>query len=119
MESCTARPRSVVVYLLLVLGSCLPALGAELPRRIASLELPGTAPIRSMAVDGDMVLLGMAAGDDAELLAVDASDPTTPHLAWSMEIGGDVNGIALIGQHAFLATSLDDAELLVVDLPTR
>jgi hypothetical protein len=96
-----------------------PSFALDPPRRIASLELPGSARIRSMAVDGDTVLLGMSAGDGDELIAVDASDPTAPRTAWSIDVGADVNGMGVAGGRAFLATALDDAELVVVDLATR
>ncbi len=118
--ACRARrPADVPTWSLLVLVSAVPSLALDPPRRVASLTLPGSAEIRAMAVDGDTVLLGRSDGDGDELVAIDASDPTAPRIAWSMDVGAHVNSIAVAGGRAFLATALDDAELLVVDLATR
>jgi hypothetical protein len=105
-----------VGFIALVLLSVVPSFALDPPRRVAMLPLPGSR-VLAMAVDGDTVLLGMSGGDG--LLAVDASDPTAPRVAWSLDVGADVNAIAVAGGRAFLATALDDAELAVVDLPAH
>lgn len=71
--------------------------------------------------DGRTFLVGTVARTRFdELYAIDASeDGAAPQVIWSLEIGARVNAIAVAGSRAYLATSADDAELIVVDLERR
>jgi len=72
-----------------------------------------------MASMGDVVVLGFARSEADELVVIDVSNPATPKVVWSLDVGADVNDLVLQDGKAFLATSLDDAELVVVDLARR
>jgi hypothetical protein len=120
------RRRSVVSFrriasaaLALAVLRCGTAAALDPPRRLASLRLPGDAAILSMAAHGDTLLLGRRDSAGDELVAVDASDPLDPRIAWSSDVGADVDGIDTTGDLALLATGHPDAELVALDLGTR
>lgn len=69
-----------------------------------------------MVAVGDIVYCGLERGPGAELVLIDVRDPRHPVPTRAFEIDADVNAIDVLGRLAFLATSADDAELLVLDL---
>ena len=87
--------------------------------RVGSLVLPTSARPTSLAkVDDGTFLVGtLGRRRFDELFAIDVgAGGRTPAVAWSLEIGARINGIAVEGTRAYLATGRDDAELVVVDL---
>ena len=88
----------------------------------ATLDLGGVADGQEIGlyIDGGTTyaIVGRKKSSDQELFIIDVSDPTSPSVAASLEIGSDVNDIAIVGTNAFLATSSNTAELQVVSLLT-
>ncbi len=71
----------------------------------------------SITVNGTMLYLGMQKiTSEPEFYAVDVSNPTAPVVRGSFEVSGDVNSIQIFNNRAYLATSVDNAELIVLDL---
>jgi lysophospholipase L1-like esterase len=89
---------------------------------IATVGLPTSGRPTSLAAAGDATFLvgTLARTRYHELFAIDVgNDGRSAALAWSLEIGARINGIAVDGPRAYLATSDDAAELIVVDLAAR
>lgn len=114
-------PASALLVLLLATALVSPA-EALTQRRVGSVPLPTSARPASFAdVDEGTILVGtLKRSRFDELFAIDAgSDGRSPTVAWSLDVGARVNGIAVDGARAYLATGDDTAELLVVDLGSR
>jgi hypothetical protein len=84
-----------------------------------SSDLPGSARGRSLAVTASSLLVGAAEssalGED-EFYAYQLSATGTLVLQDSLNDSGDVNAIAVSGTSAYLASSVDDGELRVVNV---
>lgn len=95
---------------------------ALLQFRAGAVALPTTGRPTSLAAAADGTFLVGTVGRTRfdELFAVDPGpDGRTPTVAWSLDLGVRVNGIAIDGTRAYVATADDDAELMVVDLVLR
>ena len=95
---------------------------ALLQFRAGAVVLPTTGRPTSLAATADGTFLVGTVGRTRfdELFAIDPGpDGRTPTVAWSLDLGVRVNGIAVDGTHAYLATADDAAELMVVDLTLR
>lgn len=55
---------------------------------------------------------------DQELYVIDVTNPSSPAVSGSLEIGSNVNGLAVVGSYVYLATSDNSNELQVVSLAT-
>ncbi len=87
------------------------------PYVVASFHLTGNASqALSVAATGSLALVGTANDSGPELFIVDITNPSIPVLKGSLEVGGDVNRIAIRGNRAFLATASSTKELQVVDI---
>lgn len=88
----------------------------------ATLDLDGPADGTELAIYtsglNTYVVLGRTSSIQPELYVIDVTDPSTPSVIGSLEIGADVNDIAVVGTVAYLATSANAAELQVVSLAT-
>ncbi|MBI4256962.1 hypothetical protein HY626_02825 [Candidatus Uhrbacteria bacterium] len=88
----------------------------------ATLDLDGPADGTEVAmyVSGlnTYVILGRMSSAQPELYVIDVTDPSAPAVVGSLEIGADVNDIAVVGTVAYLATTANAAELQVVSLAT-
>lgn len=95
--------------------------GKPAPTRVASLAILHAEAIQDMAVWGNTAVLVLRNNEGPEVVAVDVGDPAHPQLAWSYEVGADVNGVdvPVAGNVAILATSADDAEFTAFDLAAR
>ncbi len=72
---------------------------------------------QSLAIKGNILYVGMQQiSNESEFFAVDVSNPASPQVIGSFEVNGDVNAIAIYNNRAYLATSIDTAELMVVDI---
>ncbi|MBU6231040.1 hypothetical protein KGP36_00075 [Patescibacteria group bacterium] len=69
----------------------------------------------SIAYSGGRIYLGTEKWSGDEFAVIDASDPAAPAKIGGFETGGKVNGIAIDGNEAYLA-SADQSELRVLDL---
>lgn len=115
------RPANTLIFLaFLLFFAFLPAPAhALVQQRVGALALPSKARPTSIAAAGDGTLLVGTVQRTRfdELFVIDTGpDGRTPSLAWSLDVGARVNGIAVDGTRAYLATADDDAELMVVDL---
>lgn len=112
--------RVVVLFLLVVLA---PAPAAALVQlRVGAVALPTTARPTSLAAAGDGTFLvgTLERSRFDELFVIDpGADGRTPSISWSLDVGARVNGIAVDGTRAYLATADDAAELVVIDLALR
>lgn len=84
------------------------------PTLTSSLDL-GDEKGRAVGVSGATVLLGTEADEDEELFFVNAANPLLPTVTSSFEIGDQVNDIFVVGTTAYIATSNDLRELVIID----
>ena len=115
-----SRYRVFLLFVLVLLASS-PA-HALLQFQAGAVALPTTGRPTSLAAAADGTFLVGTVGRTRsdELFAIDPGpDGRTPTVAWSLDLGVRVNGIAVDGTHAYLATADDAAELMVVDLTLR
>ncbi|MEK7620708.1 MAG: prepilin-type N-terminal cleavage/methylation domain-containing protein [Patescibacteria group bacterium] len=88
----------------------------------ATLDLTGPADGTEVAMYtsglNTYVILGRVSSAEPELYVIDVTDPAVPTVVGSLEIGADVNDIAVVGTNAYLATTDNSAELRVVSLVT-
>lgn len=114
------RFKTTITMLLFLV--CTTAAHASAPYMVGSLKLPGDVHAVSAAYDTSTQLLLIGARQSttrAELYAL-AFDPSgrTPSVTWTLDIPGKVNAIATDGTYAYLATSWQQAELVIVRLST-
>lgn len=57
-----------------------------------------------------------ANANDPEFFIFDISDPENPVKTGYYKVGGKVNGIYVVGDYAYLATSADDKELVILNV---
>ena len=87
------------------------------PYAIADFTLAGnTEEALSVAATGTLVLVGTEQDSGSELYLVDTSNPSLPSTKSMLEISGDVYRIAILGHYAFLATSNNTKEFIVVNI---
>lgn len=87
------------------------------PTNIKNFTLSGNnEEAQSIAATGTIVLIGTENDPSTELYLVDVSSPSSPLIKSSLEIGGSVNRIVILGNRAFLATSSSTKEFMVVDI---
>ncbi len=88
------------------------------PAVVGTLSIPGGARVTSMRVVDNTAYLAMKRAETTDLLVVDLRDPSHPVLSpeAAVELQATVHDIAVLTDHAYLATSDDTAELVVVDL---
>lgn len=83
---------------------------------LGSYDLPGSGLARSLALQGDTLIVGAMQNDDAELFLLDIADPADVSLLSSLEIGASVLGLSLSGNVLYCATDDDASELRVADI---
>ncbi|HEY1074644.1 MAG TPA: hypothetical protein VGE59_03010 [Patescibacteria group bacterium] len=72
---------------------------------------------RSITVSGNRLYLGMERiAGESEFYIYDVTAPTSPVKLGSFEIDGTVNSIAVLNGRAYLATSHDTAELMILNV---
>lgn len=92
------------------------------PVREISLSLPGVDSAgsypegRAIAFYDDVVYIGTWETAGPEFHAIDVSSPTTPVALDSIELTHSVKHMVAVNGHAYLATTADTAELMVVDI---
>lgn len=87
------------------------------PYLISSYRLAGNiSPALSIAVTGTVAIVGTKNDAGPEIYFVNVANPSTPLVLSTLEVGGDINRIHIKGARAYLATSHDDKEVLVVDI---
>lgn len=90
------------------------------PNVASSFTLPGVsgsgAVGNSIYYYGGRVYIGTKTATGPEFHVVDVSNPLNPVSLGSKKIGADVNGIVVRGTTAYLATSDDNAELILLDV---
>ena len=74
-----------------------------------------TYPV-SIALDGHYAYVGSLLDNLGEFGIFNISNPLAPSLAGSLKVQADVNSVAIKGNRAYLATSKDNAEILIVDI---
>ncbi len=87
------------------------------PYAITNFTLTGNSEeALSVAATGTLVLVGTEGGTGSELYLVDVSNPSSPIIKNTLEIGADVNRISILGNRAFLATSSSTKEFIIVNI---
>lgn len=112
--------RTIAAIALLLLASANAS--ANYPMLVNGLDLPGDARPLATAYDTarETLLIGTYANSSRpELYAVKfGPSGNVPQIVWSTEIGGNVDSIVTDGTYAYLATSSNSAEFVIVDLTT-
>jgi type II secretory pathway pseudopilin PulG len=91
------------------------ALGVDLSF-LSSYNAPGAANGGDLELVGSTAFFVRPGSADDELVALDVSDPNNPVLMDSLNLGADGNAVAISGNYAYIATSSNYAEMLVVDI---
>ncbi len=90
------------------------------PYVLASFKLPGVSGSGAMGQSlffyNNKIYIGTKAASGPEFHVVDVSNPAAPSEFGSYEVGADVNDIFVSGTTAYLATSDDSKELLILDV---
>ncbi len=87
------------------------------PYAVANFTLTGNSEeALSVAATGTLVLVGTEGGSGSELYLVDVSNPSSPVIKNTLEIGADINRISILGNRAILATSSSTKEFIVVNI---
>jgi len=71
---------------------------------------------RAIAISGSYAYVSVDAHAGDEFYIIDISDPLNPTSVGSYDIGANVNGIDITDHYAYLATALNNAELVVLDV---
>ena len=79
---------------------------------IGSYPVPGTTPF-AVFVSGNFAFLGTS-GSGSEFQVIDLSNPSSPSLFGSADLGGNGFGVFVVGDYAYLATASDTAEFQVI-----
>jgi hypothetical protein len=83
-----------------------------------SLTGDNTQSGRTIALAGSYAYVGVDVLTGDEFYIVDISDPLNPTVVGSYDVTATVNGIAIKDNYAYLATGLNNAELMVLDVTT-
>lgn len=90
------------------------------PVLAAEFTLPGVSGTGAIGWSiffyGDKIYIGTQSATGPEFHIIDVSTPTNPVSMGSYEVGADINDIYISGNNAYLATSDDAKELLVLDV---
>lgn len=91
------------------------------PQLITSFQLPGVIDPNGVGKTifyyDSKVFIGTPNLElSPEFYAIDVSNPSSPTLLGSKEIGGDVNSIYVANNTAYISTSLDTEELKILDI---
>lgn len=87
------------------------------PYLIHSYRLSGnTAQALSVAATGTLVLVGTASNSGPELYLVNVANLTAPMVMASFEVGASVNNIHIQDGMAYIATSHNSKEVIVLDI---
>jgi hypothetical protein len=85
---------------------------------VATLDLPGSGDGTAVVVVGDRAYTATTRNSptSGELFVIDISDPRVPSILGKLSIRDHVNGLAVSGNYAYLATSKDGGELTIVNV---
>lgn len=86
------------------------------PTLVASTTLPIREKARSVFYAADRVYVGTEAGDGEEFYVFDVANPASPQILGRYEVSATVGDIWVVGDRAYLATSANNRELLVLDV---
>lgn len=71
---------------------------------------------RSIDLVGNTVYLGTEGPATAEFYVIDVTTVTSPKIKSSVKVGNDINDVMILGNYAYLATDVDDREVVIVDI---
>src|SRR3989344_448252 len=87
------------------------------PALVGSYDLPGGSNVRALYLDSARLYVGTVVNNSgSEFYIFDTSNPLTPVLLGSYEIGAHVNGIVVHRGFAYLATSNKAKEFIALDV---
>lgn len=86
------------------------------PEKVASVNLEGNADALAVFYASNYLYLGREAGSSEEFVVIDVSNPTNLSVAGSYEVNANVNDVYISGDRAYLATDLDGAGLMILDI---
>ncbi len=86
------------------------------PVKVKTVDI-STGKALSIKAEGNRLYFGEEKiNGESEFFVEDISNPLSPVLMGSFEVNGDVNAIDILNNRAYLATSVDNAELMVLDI---
>lgn len=90
------------------------------PTLVGSYDASGSTDATDVWVSGNYAYLVRLSSGQPELYKINVTNKSSPSLTGSTEIGGNVNGIHVSGNYAYLATSVNSQEMVAVNLtPTN
>ncbi|MDO8520652.1 MAG: hypothetical protein Q7S52_00890 [bacterium] len=103
--------------LVVVNVSDLSAPALETSRTLPGVDSAGSYPQgRSIAFYDDVVYIGTWETAGPEFHSIDVSSPTAPVALDSVELTHSVKNLVVVSERAYLATTADTAELMVIDV---
>ncbi|MDP1688523.1 MAG: sulfatase-like hydrolase/transferase [bacterium] len=89
------------------------------PTKVTSINIPNNSEALAILGVGSNLYVGFANSyANKEFYIINISNPATPQIIGSYEVGGAVNDIALTGNYVYLATSNNTKELTVLNVAT-
>ena len=86
------------------------------PSLAGTYNASGTANAFSVAVSGLTAFLAKDTSSSAEFFSINISNPSSPSLRDTLEFGSAMNGIAIVGNYAYISTDSNTQELAVVSI---
>lgn len=94
--------------------------GWALPQSAGTYNTSGNDNANDVFVSGDYsYVVTEENGSGAEFYILNISNPASPTLSGSLEIGEDVNHVYVDGNYAYLATDGNSEELIIVDITNK
>ena len=88
------------------------------PVLAGSYNASGNANANGIAISGTTAYLVRSQGSDKEFLAINVATPSAPTLTGSLDLSDNANEIAISGNYAYIASSINSQELQVINIAT-
>ncbi len=88
------------------------------PSLTGSYNASGNANANGVAISGSTAYLVRAQGSDKEFSVISVTTPSAPTLTGSLDLSDDANDVAISGNYAYIASSINTQELQVINITT-
>lgn len=88
------------------------------PTLTGSYNASGNANANGIAISGTTAYLVRTQGADKEFLIINVATPSAPTLTGSLDLSDTANEVAISGNYAYIASSVNTQELQVINITT-